>query len=72
MNRANKFFLLLAGLLTLAANALGGPAVDYYNRGVARQAIGDLDGAKADCSKALALKPDFADAKKALDELKRK
>jgi tetratricopeptide (TPR) repeat protein len=33
----------------------------YYNRGVAKGAKGDLDGAIADYSKAIELKPDYAE-----------
>ena len=35
-------------------------AVAYYYRGVAKQAKGDSDGAIADYTKAIELKPDFA------------
>jgi tetratricopeptide (TPR) repeat protein len=34
----------------------------FYNRGVTKQADGDLDGAAADFTKTIELKPDYAPA----------
>ncbi|MDB6122474.1 MAG: repeat-containing serine protease [Pedosphaera sp.] len=59
----HKSFLLLTTLMLLmAGRALGDPAMDYYNSGVDKNAKGDLDGALADFTKVIALKPDYADA----------
>ena len=60
MSHAIKFLLLTAPFLTLAATSCSHRPVDFYNDGVDRQARGDWDGAIADYTQAIALKPKFA------------
>jgi lipoprotein NlpI len=62
MNRANKFLLLVAMLLSMATTAFCDAAVDDYQLSFFQYQIGDLDGAIADLTEAIELKPDFADA----------
>jgi tetratricopeptide (TPR) repeat protein len=56
-----KVFSLLVALLLITASAFGDDATDYYNSGNAKIAKGDLDGAIADYTKAIELKPDDAE-----------
>jgi tetratricopeptide (TPR) repeat protein len=51
-----SLIILIGGL------AYGDPAIDYYNRGVRKQEKGDLDGAIADCTKAIELDPRDAES----------
>jgi tetratricopeptide (TPR) repeat protein len=44
----------------------------YYNRGLAKEAKGDLDGEKADFMDALKLNPGFSEAQMRLDELNKR
>jgi tetratricopeptide (TPR) repeat protein len=60
MNYANRFLLLAAIVLTTATTAFCDKAEDIVNRGLAKQRKGDLDGAIADYTKAIELKPDLA------------
>jgi len=56
MNR----LLLISLLLIMAGRAFGDRAFDYYISGINREDRGDLDGALADYTKAIELKPDHA------------
>ncbi len=62
MNHAVMRLLLMAMLLIMATTSCSDRAVDYYNRGNAENANGDLDGAERDYQRALQLKPDYAEA----------
>lgn len=62
MSHAIKFLLRTAMFLTLATISCSHRPVDYFNGGVGRQAKGDWDGAIADFTKAIQLKPNDASA----------
>jgi len=62
MKRATKFPLFLGLLLALVTTSCAHRAIDFCQRGYAKAAKGDLDGAIADCTKAVKLKPDYGDA----------
>jgi tetratricopeptide (TPR) repeat protein len=57
-----KVLSLLVALFLITASAFGDDAVDYVNSGYAKETNGNSDGALADYSKAIELKPDFAKA----------
>ena len=56
------FLLLTVVLLTITTDAFCDTAEDYVNGSSQKYARGDLDGAIADCTKAIELKPDYANA----------
>jgi len=62
MNRPVRFLVLLAMFLTTAIASCSNKGDDYFRSGYAKWAKGDLDGAIADYTKAIALKPDDAKA----------
>lgn len=54
--------LLLGASLLFPTFGIAETAADYNNSGIAKLKKGDIDGAIADCSRALKLDPKFADA----------
>lgn len=55
-----RFLLIMALFLTLTTTSCSDDkAAYYYRRSVGKQNKGDLDGAIADCTKAIQLKPDL-------------
>jgi lipoprotein NlpI len=52
----------MAIFLTLTTTSCSDPGVDHYKKGLAKQEKGDLDGAIAEFTKAIELKPDYAQA----------
>jgi lipoprotein NlpI len=61
-HRNMKFLLLMAIFLTQVTTSCSDAGVDYYKKGLAKQEKGDLDGAITDWTKAIELKPDYANA----------
>jgi tetratricopeptide (TPR) repeat protein len=57
-----KFLPLLAVLIFIGASTLADDTNDYNHIGNTRFAKGDLDGAQADFTKAIEVKPDDTDA----------
>jgi len=62
MSRAIKVLLFMAMLLTITPVAFCDQADDYNSHGTAKLEKRDWDGAIADFTKAIELKPDFAEA----------
>src|SRR6516164_5453076 len=50
-------FVALSLSVVLSARIAQTSAVDYFNRGIVEKANGDLDGAIADCNRAIELDP---------------
>jgi tetratricopeptide (TPR) repeat protein len=70
------YVLAVAFLLVSGSGIAQTTAVDYYNRGLAKQDKGDLDGAIADYNRAIELDPKYffaynnrGNAKKDKDDL---
>jgi hypothetical protein len=57
-----NFLLLTTLILAMATSAFSDTATDYFNSGAAKQAKFDFNGAIADYSKAIELKPDYFEA----------
>jgi Flp pilus assembly protein TadD len=57
-----KSIAIIAILLLVTAPVFGDDATDYCNRGAEKGQKGDFNGALADFSKAIELKPDYAEA----------
>ena len=62
MDRAMKFLLLCAALLLFNVPARCESARDYFQSGMTNKAMENWTNAIADFSKAIELKPDFAEA----------
>src|ERR1039458_7799124 len=62
MKLTKRIFFSLAVLLLVTDSAFCGDETNYFNRGNVKAQKGDLDGAMADYTKAIELKPDYAKA----------
>jgi tetratricopeptide (TPR) repeat protein len=63
MKTCLKHYVLAVALLLVSGSGIAQTtAVDYYNRGLAKQAKGDLDGAIADHTRAIELDPKYVPA----------
>jgi tetratricopeptide (TPR) repeat protein len=62
MKLSTKILSLLAVLILIAASYFWRHGADYYHNGFAKDAKGDLDGALADYTKVIEIKPDDCEA----------